>query len=136
MPPTHTPTHVAPEVLRELGQLEANDLDLQRSDGAGPDRILQLEAQVAHLQEALLTQRQIGAVIGMVAQRFGCTTHQAWRVLVRLSQNTNIKVRVVARVLCEAFDGQGRPEDARLLTQLAAHLPASGWPGVKRQDDQ
>jgi len=135
MPPTHSPAQRASGVTSAVEHLDLQDLDAQHIDvpclgEAGPDRVRQLEAQVAHLQEAMLTQRQIGAVIGMVAQRFGCTTQQAWRLLVRLSQNTNIKVRVVARVLCDAFDGRSRPEDAQLLTRLAPHLPASGWPGV------
>jgi hypothetical protein len=109
-------------------------------DGPGPDglgslegkdeRVLRLEAQVAHLELALCTQRQIGMTIGLMAQRFGCTTDQAWKVLVRVSQNTNIKVREVARLLCDAFNGEAHEEDAHLRRELAAHLPASGWPGV------
>ena len=104
-------------------------------ESAPCDRVRRLEDQVANLQLALLSQRQIGTVIGLLAQRFGFTTEQAWRVLVRLSQNTNIKVRVAARVLAEAFDGRVSDEDAPLLAELAAQLPVSGWPRRVRQRD-
>ena len=117
------------------GQSELALLDGAQPDGLRPEvalaeQVRQLDAQVAHLELALRSQRQIGVVIGLVAQRFGCTTDQAWRVLVRLSQNTNIKVREVARLLCEAFDGVSKSEDAELLRVLAVQMPASGWPGI------
>ena len=104
-------------------------------DTGHPDGAKALRAQVANLERALVSQRQIGMVIGLLAHRFGCTSEQAWLILVRLSQDTNIKVRVVARVLVEAFDGTTTQEDAPLLTVLRAQLPAAGWPGLRRDGE-
>jgi hypothetical protein len=88
-------------------------------------RVRELEEQVANLQAALQTQRQISMVVGILAYRVGRRTDEAWGLVARLSQETNVKVREVARVICEAFDGHGRAEDAALLAQLIAGLPVS-----------
>ena len=95
------------------------------------DRVAELEEQVTQLEGALRTQRQISAVVGILAERLGCATDSAWSVLVRLSQSTNIRVREIARVIGEAYDGRGRAEDAELLTRLMASLP-DAWVEVPR----
>jgi hypothetical protein len=127
---THSASRRVLEGQSELALLDGHQPDGLRPDVALAEQVRQLDIQVAHLELALRSQRQIGVAIGLVAQRFGCTTDQAWRVLVRLSQNTNIKVREVARLLCEAFDGVSKSEDSELLRVLAVQMPASGWPGI------
>ena len=67
-------------------------------------------------------------LVGILAERIGRTLDEAWAVVVRLSQDTNVKVREVARVFCDAFDGRGRAEDAELLTRLATSRPGMGDP--------
>ena len=89
-------------------------------------RVGELEAEVAQLREALVRRQQYGVVTGMVAVRFGITPERAWRFLVRLSQQTNLKVQVVARVIHDRAFGRLAPEDqafaARLDTQLDGRL--------------
>ena len=93
-----------------------------------------LRDEVAHLHEAVKSQRDIGMAIGLMSARFGCSTEQAWRTMLRVSQDSNTKVRTVARVLVATHDGSAGPADHETLARFAAHLPASGWPG--RPDPQ
>lgn len=95
----------------------------------GSDPLVELQRKVDNLQVALASQRTIGTVIGIFAQKYGCTTDEAWSVLVRLSQHTQVKVRDVARVLQDAFNGQLREDDADLVAAVTARLPGGTWPG-------
>ncbi len=88
-------------------------------------RLATLEQEIATLREALATRQEIGAVTGYLAHRYGCTFEQAWSLLVRVSQHTNIKVREIARVLTEAIEGRCPPDKAPLLAQVSAQLPNS-----------
>ena len=85
-------------------------------------RILELEQEVAQLREALAHRQQYGVVTGLLAARFGLTPEHAWRLLVRLSQHSNLKMRVVARVIHDRFFNRLSPEDKPLATQLDAQL--------------
>ncbi len=67
-----------------------------------------LRGEVAHLQEAVKSQRDIGMAIGLLSARFGCSTEQAWRTMQRVSQNSNVKVRTVAHVLVTTHDGSAQ----------------------------
>ena len=88
-----------------------------------------LRDEVAQLHEAVKSQRDIGMAVGLLSARFGCSTEQAWRTMLRVSQDSNTKVRTVARVLVTTHDGTAGPEDRETLERFVAHLPASGWPG-------
>lgn len=104
------------------------------SDPRGADD--ELRDEVAHLHEAMKSQRDIGMAIGLVSARFRCSTEQAWRTMLRISQDSNTKVRTVARVLVSIHDGTADPADHEVLRSFAAHLPASGWPsGPTTQQD-
>src|SRR5688500_6334031 len=85
--------------------------------------------EIAHLHEAVQSQRDIGMAVGLLSARFGCSTEQAWRTMLRVSQDSNTKVRTVARVLVTTHDGTAGPEDREALERFVEHLPASGWPG-------
>ena len=87
-----------------------------------------LRDEVAQLHEAVRSQRDIGVAIGLVSARFGCSTEQAWRTMLRVSQDSNTKVRTVARVLVATHDGTADAEDREVLQSIVHHLPASGWP--------
>lgn len=91
-------------------------------------RLRAAEDKIAHLERALLTQRHIGIAIGLLAHRFDCSPENAWQVLVRLSQTTNVKVRDLAQVLADAHSGRIRPEDAEIAAAVAAQLPAHRLP--------
>ena len=56
---------------------------------------------VRHLGQALESRDLIGQAKGILMERFGVTSEQAFRMLVSSSQNTNIKLVEVARWLTE-----------------------------------
>lgn len=85
-------------------------------------QILELERELAQLREALAQRQQYGVVTGLLAARFGLTPEQAWRLLVRLSQHSNLKMRVVARVLHDRYFDRLSPEDKPLAAQLDGQL--------------
>ncbi|WP_416955353.1 ANTAR domain-containing protein [Nocardioides sp. T5] len=88
-----------------------------------------LRDEVAQLHEAVRSQRDIGMAIGLLSARFDCSTDQAWRTMLRVSQDSNTKVRIVARVLVATHDGTADADDHEALARFVGHLPASGWPG-------
>jgi hypothetical protein len=94
-----------------------------------------LRDEVAHLHEAVKSQRDIGMAIGLLSARFGCSTEQAWRTIVRVSQDSNTKVRTVARVLVASHDGTVDTADHDVLATFAVHLPALGWPEEQRTEE-
>ena len=97
--------------------------DLGDSSAASYERIRSLESRVENLERALRSQRQIGTAIGILACRLGCSSDEAWLVMVRVSQHANVKVRVVARVIQNTIDGRLGADDEPLLAALATHLP-------------
>ena len=92
------------------------------------ERLRVAEDRVENLERALASQRQIGIAIGLLAHRFGCPPEQGWRLLVRLSQGTNVKVRELSRVLADAHAGRIRPGDTAVMAALAAQLPRDRLP--------
>jgi hypothetical protein len=90
-------------------------------------RLLALQRKVDNLLVALASQRTIGIAIGVLAQRCGCTTAEAWDILTRLSQDTNVKVREIARIMTDAIDGTSQSEDADLLERVSSRLPGGPW---------
>jgi hypothetical protein len=89
----------------------------------------ELRDEVAQLHEAVRSQRDIGMAIGLLSARFDCSTDQAWRTMLRVSQDSNTKVRTLARVLVSTHDGTADTADRKALERFVGHLPASGWPG-------
>ena len=88
-----------------------------------------LRDEVAHLHEAMKSQRDIGMAIGLLSPKYGCSTEQAWRTMLRVSQDSNTKVRTVAHVLVVVHDGTADPEDDEILRSFEAQLPTTGWSG-------
>ena len=86
-----------------------------------------LREEVAHLHEAMKSQRDIGMAIGLLSAKYGCSTEQAWRTMLRVSQDSNTKVRSVAHVLVAVHDGTADAEDDAILKSFEAQLPATGW---------
>lgn len=110
-------------MLRDRGRVE--DVDLV--DGVDPlparqDRIAALESEVAQLREALVYRQQYGVVTGVLAVRFGITPERAWQLLVRLSQQSNLKIQVIARILHDRFFGQVAREDEAVAARLDAQV--------------
>ena len=114
-------------MLKDRDRVDGVDL----VDGLDPllarqERIERLEEEVAQLREALVHRQRYGVVTGLLAARYGVTPDRAWQFLVRLSQHSNLKVQVVARVMHDRYFGQVAPEDeavaARLDLQLRGQL--------------
>lgn len=67
------------------------------------------DEQVAHLEEALRSSRRIGAAVGILMAERGINEAAAFAILSRASQDTNLKLRLVA--------------DEIVLAGGASHLP-------------
>lgn len=94
-----------------------------------------LREEISQLQDAVQSQRAIGMAIGLLSARYSCSTEQAWRTLLRISQDSNTKVRTVARVLVATHDGTSDCADRALLEGFVAHLPASRWPPLPMTEE-
>lgn len=110
-------------MLKDRGRVD----DLEALEDAGQvlalqARVGELEDEVAQLREALARRQQYGVVTGMVVVRFGLAPDRAWRFLVRLSQQSNVKMQVVARVIHDRAFGRLTPEDEAIAARLDAHL--------------
>jgi hypothetical protein len=88
-----------------------------------PSRVAELEATIAQLRDAMVSRQQLGVVTGIVAAKLEVTPDEAWAVLVRLSQDTNVKVREIGRVIHDAYTGHLAREDEGLAGLLDAKSP-------------
>jgi hypothetical protein len=110
-------------------------LGVERESGGTEDPGDTLRLQIRNLECAMESQRLIGVAIGLLAQRAGISSDAAWQHLVRVSQDTNIKVREIARILVDARNGRAQPGDAATLADVAGRLLggcASDEPGSLR----
>ena len=87
--------------------LETTDIDViaTSSDPAALE-IARLEAEVCGLTAALTTNRVISMAIGLVMERHGLDRVTAHAQVVRLSQDSNTKLAVLAEQLVEAAEGR------------------------------
>ena len=90
------------------------------SEHAGEDTDLAVE--VATLRDAIATRTIIGQATGLLAGQLNITTPMAWRVMRRLSNETNIKLRDIARALVDAHDGRRPPTDEGVGRAIGAAL--------------
>src|SRR4029450_806997 len=86
-------------------------------------RVAELEVEIAQLRDALTRRQQIGVATGLLAQRFAISPERAWSLLVRLSQNGHVKVRVIAQAVMEAHCGRLDPAMVEILGAIEKHLP-------------
>lgn len=68
--------------------------------------------EITQLQEALQTRQVIGQAVGMTMERFGLDDARAFGFLARLSQDNNVKLRVVAERMLRERDAEGGPTQA------------------------
>jgi hypothetical protein len=64
--------------------------------------------QVTQLQEAVKTRQLIGQAVGVTMERFALDDARAFAFLTRLSQDNNIKIRVIAERLLEEVNQRTR----------------------------
>ena len=110
-------------MLKDRGRVDGGDL----VDGLDPflvqqERITELQTEVAQLREALVLRQLYGVVTGVLAVRYEISPERAWQFLVRLSQQTNLKVQIVARVIHGRCFDRLAPEDEAFAAQLDAHM--------------
>jgi len=92
-----------------------------------------LAAEVATLRDAIATRTIIGQATGLLAGQLNLSTRMAWRVMRRLSNETNIKLRDIARALVDAHDGRGTPDPEVARAIGAALGPALS--AAQEEDD-
>jgi GAF domain-containing protein len=68
---------------------------------------LSQEEVIAQLNDAITSRTVIGQATGIIMAQRRCGPHEALNVLVKISNDRNIKLREVARVLVEAFAPEG-----------------------------
>ena len=81
-----------------------------------------LAVEVATLRDAIATRTIIGQATGLLAGQLNITTPMAWRVMRRLSNETNIKLRDIARALVDAHDGRRPPGDDSVARAIGGAL--------------
>jgi ANTAR domain-containing protein len=77
-------------------------------------------AELEQLRRAMETRPVIDQAHGVLMATYRCTPHDAWNVLVSVSQTTNVKLHKVATALVETT--QGRPLSEPLSSALRAAL--------------
>jgi hypothetical protein len=78
------------------------DLDLLSELFAHQSAVaLDYARHISNLEQAVESRRLVGQAVGIVMERFGLDEARAFGFLTRLSQNNNIKLRVVAERLLE-----------------------------------
>jgi hypothetical protein len=86
-------------------------------------RVAELQAEIAQLKEALVRRQLIGVATGLLAQRFGISPDRAWSLLVRLSQNSHVKVRDIAEALINTHCGLSGPPENKIIRAIESYLP-------------
>ncbi|MFC4786478.1 ANTAR domain-containing protein [Nocardioides sp. MAHUQ-72] len=76
-----------------------------------PLTLSQALEQIGHLERALETRSVICRAEGIVMERFGIDEASAWRMLVRISTDSNVKLHDVAAgiVATRTIPGRGGP---------------------------
>jgi hypothetical protein len=88
------------------------------------DELAALRHEVEHLRRALSSRADIDQAKGVLMLRYGLTSARAFDVLVRWSQDANVKLRVVAVALLQAIGAESRPVSVpeSLVAWVAAQL--------------
>lgn len=121
--------------------------DQTASDPVGADqyRITQVEQEVEGLSRALQTRDAIGQAKGILLSRFAMGPDEAFALLVRLSQNTNVKLADLAADLVTLVRERARPGPNSaavpvvvdgLLARTAGPRPAQHIAPVPAHGDQ
>jgi anti-anti-sigma factor len=100
-----------------------SDIPLGNGDTDG-DTDQDLRVEVAQLRRAMQTRPVIDLARGVLMASFGLSAEDSWQVLVRVSQNTNTKLREVADHLVSAVTGDP-------LSQVFRHQIAETVAGLR-----
>jgi hypothetical protein len=106
------------------------DAETSLADGGAPDA----RAEVIQLRRAMETRPTIDLARGMLMASFGLTPHEAWTVLVTVSQHTNIKLHRLAQDLIDTVDGPPLPSSVRQqLTAAVTQLTSTAETPSERE---
>lgn len=95
----------------------------------------ELRNEVVQLRRAMQTRPAIDQARGILMATFALSPEDAWDVLVRISQNTNTKLHVLAGELVGTARDGGLPDGMRQqVTEVLATLPASPGAGEPAPD--
>jgi hypothetical protein len=86
----------------------APDADVSAADGSAADasdKVAMLEAELAGLRRALHNRAVIEQAMGILAVLRRCTPEDAFQLLVRLSQVSNVKLHRIAQLLVQLTNG-------------------------------
>lgn len=113
------------ELFADSGRPESSPAapDTDPPEKSGQD----LRAEVAQLRRAMQTRPTIDLARGILMASFGLSPEAAWSVLVKTSQNTNIKLHNLAQDLVGSMHGSTLPEQVQ--QQLAAAVAGASRPG-------
>ncbi|MFD7056899.1 ANTAR domain-containing protein [Streptomyces mirabilis] len=90
------PTTVWPACDELVGSRAVSDVS---------ERMERLEHENEQLRYAIESRPVIDLARGALMATFGCPAEDAWGILVEVSQNSNVKLRVVADVVTAAVTG-------------------------------
>jgi hypothetical protein len=85
-----------------------------------PPQLHELHGQNIQLQQAILSRAVVDQAIGVLIALSRVTPEQGWKILERISQHTDIKLRHVAELVVEWARTGHLPSDIR--TELEAQL--------------
>jgi anti-anti-sigma factor len=97
-------TDRTPDAPRAVAPSPGSDIPLDDGD-TDSDTDQDLRVEVAQLRRAMQTRPVIDLARGVLMASFGLSAEDSWQVLVRVSQNTNTKLRDVADHLVSAVTG-------------------------------
>lgn len=82
--------------------------------------------RVRQLEQAVVSHAVIDQACGVLMALSRCSPDQAWKLLVSLSQNSNIKARVVAEAIVAYAQGEQLPDAVRrcLKKELEIRSPS------------
>jgi ANTAR domain/GAF domain len=103
-----------------------DDVDLAELFASHARVALGFAVQLETLQGAIGTRETIGKAIGIVMERYGLSSDRAFEFLIRMSQNSNVKVRDLAASIVDLPPGGDVPE----------LLSPPGWDDRPRPDEQ
>ena len=86
---------------RQGGAIQADAADIAQLFAAHAATTLHLVDRVEQLEAALRTRTVIGQAVGVTMERYAITHDRAFQFLVRLSQNTNVKLRDISGNIVE-----------------------------------
>ncbi|PWI18557.1 hypothetical protein DI272_33770 [Streptomyces sp. Act143] len=96
----------------------------------------ELRNEVVQLRRAMQTRPAIDQARGILMATFAVSPEDAWNVLVRVSQNTNTKLHVLADELIGTAQDGRLPEGFRQqVTAILATLPATTSPPPPPEDE-